>query len=612
MIAGDHHRTDACAAALGNGCLHLRPHRIDHAGQAHKHQILLQKFRRMIPGLFRPVPLCRRQHPQRPVGHGFVGRQDFRPFFLGHGLDLPVFIIGGTPGQHHIRAALGILDKPLRSGVDGGHHLPSGIEGCLVHPRGFLFQILLFQPQGTGEIHQGALGGFSLRLIVVVEHCVGAQSHGSGQQGGVAHMIHHRHLVLGQGSGFVGADHLGAAQGFHSSQPPDHRIAFGHIGHADGQHHGDHRGQSLRNGRHRQRYRHHEGIQNHLQVEVPGHDQVEYENEHADAQHQLGQHPAQFFQLPLQGRLLLLGLGQGTGDFAHLRIHAGVGDHGFAPAINHGGAHVAHVLPVTQGDVTLLLAEAQGFQHLVHRHRLPGEGGLFYFERGVFDYPPVGRDCVAGFQHNHVPGHQLVGVKCRQFSIPQHLAGGGSHGLKGFNGRFRLTLLEDSQNGVEQHHGEDDDHLGPLRLPGQHAGQAGYACSRQQNDQHGIFQLRHKPLQQGGLFCRGQFVRAVFGQPAGRFPAAQPVRAHAQIPEDFPGGLGINLFHSVLSLLCCSLQPDYTRSVPAPQYHIRQSFSERLPGPHSQSPPESGHPPRFVAAPRTTVPIARKFPPQTA
>ena len=40
------------------------------------------------------------------------------------------------------------------------------------------------------------------------------------------------------------------------------------------------------------------------------------------------------------------GLGESVRDLAHLRVHAGSGDHGFTAAVYHGGAHVDHVLAV--------------------------------------------------------------------------------------------------------------------------------------------------------------------------------------------------------------------------------------------------------------------------
>ena len=75
-------------------------------------------------------------------------------------------------------------------------------------------------------------------------------------------MLHHGHLVLGQGTCLIGADDLCAAQGFHGSEPTNHCVALAHLSNTDGQHHGHHRGKALRNGGNCQGHGHHKGLQN--------------------------------------------------------------------------------------------------------------------------------------------------------------------------------------------------------------------------------------------------------------------------------------------------------------------------------------------------------------
>ena len=178
-------------------------------------------------------------------------------------------------------------------------------------------------------------------------------------------------------------------------------------------------------------------------MEVPGHQQVEDEDKHADAQHQLAQSCAQLLQLLLQGGLLIGGRSQCTGDFAHFGVHAGAGDDGLAPAIDHGGAHIAHIFPVAQRNL-LLLSHAQCLQNLGNGHRLAGEGGFLDFQAGTFDDPSVCRDGITGFQNHDVSGHHLVGVQNRELALPDDFTGGGGHGLQGFNGGLRLALLQNT------------------------------------------------------------------------------------------------------------------------------------------------------------------------
>ena len=141
---------------------------------------------------------------------------------------------------------------------------------------------------------------------------------------------------MGQCAGFVGADHLGAAQRLHSGQLADHRIALGHFGNTDGKHHRYHGGQTLRDRGHCQGYGNHKGTQHTVQGVVTLHQKVEGKDEHADAQHDKGQSFAQLIQALLQGSLLILRLGKGTGDLTHFRVHTGAGDHGFTTAIDYG------------------------------------------------------------------------------------------------------------------------------------------------------------------------------------------------------------------------------------------------------------------------------------
>ena len=109
-------------------------------------------------------------------------------------------------------------------------------------------------------------------------------------------------------------------------------------------------------------------MKRHVQRKLTGPQQLYAENQHADHQHQLGQHAGQLGQLPLQGRLALLGVGQRVGDLAHLRIHAGLGDHHAAAAIDHGGAHVDHVLPVAQRHILRVILQIQDVNEFGHRH----------------------------------------------------------------------------------------------------------------------------------------------------------------------------------------------------------------------------------------------------
>ena len=355
-------------------------------------------------------------------------------------------------------------------------------------------------------------------------------------------MVHHGHLVLSQGARLIRADDLGAAQGLHGGEPPDDRVALGHIGDADGQHDGDHGGQPLGDGGHRQRDGHHEGADDGVQVEVARPEQAEQENKYADAQHQHAEDLAQLAQLPLQGGLALLRLGQGVGDLAHLGVHAGGADHRPAAAVDHGGAHVQHAVPVAQGD---LVVGDDGVYVLLHRDALAGEGGLLGLDAGALQNAAVGGDRVARLQDHNVAGHQHVAAQQGHLAIPEHLAGGGGHLLEGLNGLFRLALLVHAQDCVDEHHDQNNEYVGEA-LAGVCGGDARYGGSHQQNDDHGVAQLLNKALEQGDLFPLRQLVGATFGQPVTGFLVGESGLCGPQLLQDLFWGFLV-VVHGVAS-----------------------------------------------------------------
>ena len=380
VVAGDHHWPDACRAALLDGGLHLRTHRVDHTRQTHEAQILLQILRAVVLGQAAlPQADGRRQHTQGLIRHGLVLRQNFLTLLLGHGQHLAALLISGAAAQHLIRCALGVLNEAVIHAVDGGHHLPGGVEGSLRRTGLLLLQPVLIQPAVHAEAHQRRLRGLALHRAIGILHGVVAEGHSGTQQSLRAGVLHHRHFILCEGAGLIGADDLRAAQRLHRRQTADHSVVLAHLGDADGEHHRYHRGKTLRNGGHRQRHRHHEGLQHALQRQGTRHQQVKYKDEHANGQHHLGQGVAQLGQLTLQGRLLLLRLGQHTGDLAHLRVHARGGDHHAAPAVYHRRAHVGHVLPVAQRH----LFPGEGLRKLADGDALAGEGCLLDLHGGA-------------------------------------------------------------------------------------------------------------------------------------------------------------------------------------------------------------------------------------
>ena len=244
----------------------------------------------------------------------------------------------------------------------------------------------------------------------------------------------------------------------------------------------------------------------------------------------------------MQRRLLLLRPGQDTGDLAHLRVHAGGGDHHAAPAVGHGGAHIGHVAAVAQGHLA-----GKGLRGLGGGDAFAGEGGLLNLQGGTGQQPSVGGDRVPGLQQDDIAGYQAAALQLRDGAVPQDLAGGGGHGLQSLDGGLGLALLDHAQDGVQQHHRQDDQHLGK-GLVGQVVGDGGHGRGGHEDQQHGVPQLLQKPLEQGGLGGLPQAVGAVFRQTALRLGGGQALRAALQVRQDLIGGLGIFLVHTITPL----------------------------------------------------------------
>ena len=337
-------------------------------------------------------------------------------------------------------------------------------------------------------------------------------------------MLHHGHFVLGQRAGLVGADDLRAAQGLHGGQAADDGVALGHIGHADGQHHRNHRRQALGNRGHRQRHGNHKGIDHRIQRKSARAQQLHAEDHHADAQHQPGQHPGELAELALQRGLAVLGLGQRVGDLAHLAVHAGGRDHRNAAAVSHAGTHVDHVLPVAQRHVLRLRGQVDRVDELRHRHRLARERRFLDLETGALDQPPVGRHRISRLQQHHVAHHQLLAAHDLHLAVAQHLGGRRRHLLQRLDGALGLVLLIHAQHGVDQHHGQDDDDVGEA-LALHHRQHAADQRRRQQDQDHRIRHLHEEALDEGILLRLGELVPAVGRKPLLRLRSGQALAA---------------------------------------------------------------------------------------
>jgi hypothetical protein len=211
----------------------------------------------------------------------------------------------------------------------------------------------------------------------------------------------HRHLVLGEGAGFIRADDVGGAQGLHGGQTPDDGAPPGHALHADGQGDGHRHREPLGHQRHHLAEGHHKNVR-------PGHSPEKPEPHHRRKQHDRreDQQTAQFCEAHFHGRSRLPGRGGEPRDFAHLSLHARAGDQRLAPARRDLGAREHHVSAVRKQRFP---GERLGV--FWNGQRFAGERGLGALKGGRFNEPRVGPDRISRGEQHDVARHQPAGFK---------------------------------------------------------------------------------------------------------------------------------------------------------------------------------------------------------
>ena len=161
MVAGDHNRPNTGADALRHRRLGFLSGRIHHGDKAQKVQVV---FIRQTDCRTVHAAACKGQHPQAFVGKLLVDLLDLPPLFRRH----------DTAFQQYIHGALGDHQKAARQLVDGGHHLPVGIEGDLRQPGPVVSDNVLIKAIAFSQPYQRGFCGIA-DLIVTADGGVAAQ-----------------------------------------------------------------------------------------------------------------------------------------------------------------------------------------------------------------------------------------------------------------------------------------------------------------------------------------------------------------------------------------------------------------------------------------------------
>ena len=88
---------------------------------------------------------------------------------------------------------------------------------------------------------------------------------------------------------------------------------------------------------------------------------------------------------------------------------------------------------------------------------LAGESGLLDLEVGGQNQTPVGGDSVSGFHENHVTGNEVVGGDRLHLAVASHTTRCREHLLQGFEGGLGSILLDETDEGVGEHHHQHHD-----------------------------------------------------------------------------------------------------------------------------------------------------------
>ena len=228
VVARNHHRADARLAAFGDGGLHLGTDGIDHARQAQdRYRLLLQGFRAR----------CRAGAGAIRAGAGQSTRRAWSAIALFVGQDLPTqrrrqrsVLARRLPEPGCSASAL----RPARpwctecSSLSAvlctvRHHFAHAESKGASPNAGLVCASVsgFCKPSVRGPVYQRAFGGLAhgrARCHPGLASLHSAMASGQRVCASAAAVLHHGHFVLGQRARFIRANHLCAAQRFHSRQ----------------------------------------------------------------------------------------------------------------------------------------------------------------------------------------------------------------------------------------------------------------------------------------------------------------------------------------------------------------------------------------------------------
>ena len=258
-----------------------------------------------------------------------------------------------------------------------------------------------------------------------------------------------RHLVSCERAGLVGTHDGAAAQRLDGRDPPHKRPALGHSLYAECKRYAHRGGQTLRDRRDRRGH----GEQQHVDDGLATcHAQDEDDRGRNDRQDPEARGKPR--QTPLKRRLLPTGRPHFAGDLAHDRVHAGGGHCGGRPSRHHRRGREDDTRAVGEHGVRRELGEL-----LLDRFGLAGERRLVDAQVRLGEQPRIGRDPVAGLDHQHVAHDYLRGVDHPQLAVAQDSRSGARKPLERVERGLGSVLLPHADDDVGDDDERDDDRV---------------------------------------------------------------------------------------------------------------------------------------------------------
>ena len=280
-------------------------------------------------------------------------------------------------GDYHRHTAAGEVERNLVNLVERCAHVQ------------FAVHFHMLQHRHVQQVFQAG-------LVVAVQ--VGHFQHVVGLFTPHIHMARQEDFVLGQGPGFIGAQHVHRAKVLDSVQTFDDDFFARQKHRALGQGRGhDHR-QHFRGQAHRHRQREQQRFS-----PVTFGKTIDEQHQRRHHKHKADQQPADLVNPGLERSRPTIGGPDTLGQCTKVSVITSGQDHSGGGAGHHVGAHEQNIFQLQRVDGLAVRV----MRKLLHRHRLTSHGRLADKQILGAQYPAIGRDHVPCRQHDQVTRNQL-------------------------------------------------------------------------------------------------------------------------------------------------------------------------------------------------------------